>query len=147
MFDTAAMAAKSSFWSPMRPRMSRSACTRSLAVPAARRRGIPRWYVARFTRRIIAACTAGAGTDPAMSLRRGGALRAGSPQRQVDQLCHRLDDRHTVALSGLVFGQDRNRVAAVPPGEVADAFHTPQVRVRQPAVLNVARPTPRRARR
>src|ERR1700733_12590006 len=45
MFDTAAIAAKSSSWSPMRLRISRSACTRSRALPAARRRGIPRWYV------------------------------------------------------------------------------------------------------
>src|SRR6516165_2446091 len=46
MFDTAAIAAKSSGWSPIRPRMSRSARTRSRAVPVARRRGMPRSYAA-----------------------------------------------------------------------------------------------------
>src|SRR5215472_7971681 len=46
MLDTAAIAAKSRCWSPIRPRISRSARTRSLALPAASRRGIPRWYVA-----------------------------------------------------------------------------------------------------
>src|SRR5215831_6269802 len=47
MFDTAAIAAKSSGWSLIRPRMSRSARTRSLAVPAARRLGMAPWYAAQ----------------------------------------------------------------------------------------------------
>src|SRR5258707_10864278 len=46
MFDTAAMAAKSSAWPPIVARMSRSACTRSLALSAARRRDMGRWYAA-----------------------------------------------------------------------------------------------------
>src|SRR6185437_16694118 len=44
MFDTAAIAAKSSSESPMRARMSRSAWTRSWALPRAKRRGMARWY-------------------------------------------------------------------------------------------------------
>src|SRR5215469_2804826 len=44
MFDTAAIAAKSSSESPTRARMSRSAWTRSWALPRAKRRGMARWY-------------------------------------------------------------------------------------------------------
>src|SRR5690242_21777481 len=44
MFDTAAIAAKSSSESPTRARMSRSAWTRSWALPIAKRRGMGRWY-------------------------------------------------------------------------------------------------------
>src|SRR5215470_7159350 len=44
MFDTAAIAVKSSGWPPILSRMSRSACTRSLALSAARRRDMGRWY-------------------------------------------------------------------------------------------------------
>src|SRR5262249_57212297 len=47
MFDTAAIAAKPRDWPPIRSRMSRSARTRSLAVPPARRRDMPRSYAAR----------------------------------------------------------------------------------------------------
>src|SRR5690242_9143032 len=43
MFDTAAIAAKSSSESPTRARMSRSAWTRSWALPIAER-GMGRWY-------------------------------------------------------------------------------------------------------
>src|SRR5580704_3674207 len=44
MFDTAAIAAKSSSESPIRARTSRSAWTRSWALPRAKRRGMARWY-------------------------------------------------------------------------------------------------------
>src|SRR5215469_638334 len=52
MFETAAMAAKSSGWSPIRPRMSRSARPRSLALSAARRRDMAQWYAARLAGQI-----------------------------------------------------------------------------------------------
>src|SRR6478672_5910478 len=79
MFDTAAIAAKSSGWSPIRPRMSRSARTRSRAVPAARRRGMARSYAARAAAKARSAGTsvpprpsAGEFFDPGMDLRRVG---------------------------------------------------------------------------
>src|SRR5215470_11553850 len=53
MFDTAAIAAKSRDWPPIRPRMSRSARTRSLAVPPARRRDMPRSYAARSASELV----------------------------------------------------------------------------------------------
>src|SRR5260221_12223786 len=46
MFDTAAVAAKSSASPPTLARMSRSACIRSLALSAARRRDMGRGYAA-----------------------------------------------------------------------------------------------------
>src|SRR6266700_7309567 len=44
MFEIAAIAAKSSSESPTRARISRSAWTRSWALPIAKRRGMGRWY-------------------------------------------------------------------------------------------------------
>src|SRR5437899_3468203 len=113
MFATAAMAAKSSLWSPMRSRMSRSARTRSLALLAARRRGIPRWYVR-------ASPEASALHVQQMAERLGGrpgtgagAGRVTMRQRPVDQPGDLLDGRHPVGHVGVVAGQDRDRVVQV----------------------------------
>src|SRR6266705_6744363 len=127
MFDTAAMAAKSSFWPTMRSRMSSSACTRSLALLAARRRGIPRWYVRAspevsplHVQQMVERLGGRPGTG-------AGGVRITLRQRPVDQPGDLLDGRHPVGHVGVVAGQDRDRIVQVMVGEVADAVHVPQV--------------------
>src|SRR5689334_25371761 len=88
MFDTAAIAAKSSGWSPVRPRMSRSDRTRSRAVPAARRRDMAPWYASR-----VAA--------PARSV---GGLRRPRPARFMRD---RYGDREVAHLYGFPGGVRR----------------------------------------